>query len=181
MTLTIGTDRPSWSPGQEVVINVAVANSGAGHKLPTGSADLRQMWLAVDTQVGGRVIPITATPAAGSDAFDVAGRGKFDSEILGADIPKGSRVYRTVFLDARNQQTLQSYEATRIVFDNRLEPSETRKETYRFVVPATASGKIVLRAGVNYLSYPSSFAARLGLPPPKHVEIASTSRVVAIR
>jgi hypothetical protein len=181
VTLTIETEPRSCSPGQPLTIAVLLTNATAGHRLPTGSADLRQMWLTLEADLGKKVVPISATAAAGSDGFDVAGKGRFDGEILGADIPAGSRLYRTVFLDALDHQTLRSYDATRMVFDNRLDPLETRRETYRFVVPASASGEIVVRARVNYLAYPSSFAARLGVPPAQRVEIASTNQVVRIR
>lgn len=181
VTLSLGTEQRPLARGDEIAVDVLVTNYAAGHKLPTGSSDLRQMWLSLEARIDDTILAIAAAPAAGSDGFDVAGKGKFDADILGADIPAGSRLYRTIFLDAHGRQTLRSYEATRLIFDNRLGPSETRKESYRFVVPSHARGKIVLRASVNYLPYPSSFATRLGLPPAESFEIVSTSRSLLIR
>lgn len=72
-------------------------------------------------------------------------------------------------------ETLSSYDAVRITFDNRLNPAELRQETYYFKVPQDVQGKIDLRASLYYLPCPSSFAERFGLPKPESFEVTSTS------
>ena len=109
-------------------------------------------------------------------------KGAFDAQILGDDIPTGSRIYRSIYVDDHGKQTLRSYDATKIVFDNRLDASEIREETYRFTIPAAARGKVVaVRASLNYLPYPSSFTRKLGLPAPETVEVASMKRELQLR
>ncbi len=47
----------SAAPGQELLLKLIIANSGAGHDLPTGPRDQRHMWLELKvTAAGGQVI-----------------------------------------------------------------------------------------------------------------------------
>ncbi len=168
------------SPGDTITIDVLVDNSKTGHKMPSGSKELRQMWLEVTAHFKDRIVSIPAS-SAGIDEYDVAGQGKADNEILGDDVPKGSRIYRAVFVDSGGQQTLSFYDAVKIVFDNRLEASEIRREKYTFTVPRDARDKITLRASLNYLPYPSSFSRRFGLPRPQRFEVASSVREIEVQ
>jgi len=150
--------------------------------MPSGSADLRQLWLSLEAKIGEQVVRIPAdSQSRGFRTFDVVGRGEWDQEILGEDIPKGSRIYRAVFLDETGKQTLSSYKAVKIAFDNRLEASEIRKETFQFIVPPDARGSMVLRAALYYLPYPSSFADRLGVRNPEPVEVASAEAEIPLQ
>jgi len=175
ITLQIETEKPYVSPGDEVRINIFVNNSRAGHKMPSGSADLRQIWLEFDAYDGVNKIPIPAL-SVGADAYDVTGKGPSDQEILGEDIPIGTRLYRAILIDKENRQTLSSYNAVKIIFDNRLNAAEIRKETYTFKVPKDVKGKINLKANLNYLPYPSSFSRRFGLPKPESFTFTSISK-----
>lgn len=177
--VAIETERRTASPGDEIKIAVLVDNSKTGHKMPSGSKELRQLWLEVSAINGEKVIRIPASSVA-EVLYDVAGKGKFDREILGNDIPEGSRIYRTVFIDSEGKQTLTFYNAVKIAFDNRLAASEIRRETYRLTIPGNAKGKITLRASLSYLLYPTSFSNRFGLPQPERVEIATTLKELVI-
>lgn len=182
ITLSIELDQQVVSRGDEVTVRVRVDNSRTGHKMPSGSADLRQLWLGMEAQITDTLMRIPAASAFETGAYDVAGKGVFDAQILSNDIPAGSRVYRSIYVDEQGKQTLRSYEAAKIVFDNRLDPSEIREETYRFRIPATAKGDVVIvHASLNYLPYPSSFARGLGLPTPETVEVASTRRELRLQ
>ncbi len=176
----IRTAKSAVSPGDEVTIYIYIDNSKSGHKMPSGSADLRQLWLELAAYKDDEIIPIPALPAT-DETYSVAGKGPFDEEILGQDIPKGSRVYRAIYVDKADRQTLSSYDAVKIVFDNRLNAGELRKEAYYFKVPQDVRGKITLKASLNYLPYPSSFSGRFGLPGPEPFKVTSSARELEIK
>jgi hypothetical protein len=180
ITVRIETEKPVVSPGEEITIHVFVDNSKTGHKMPSGSADLRLLWLQFDAFNGDERIPIPAL-STGTGTYDVAGKGPDDVSILGDDIPRGARIYRAIFVDKTGRQTLSSYNAVRIIFDNRLNAAELRRETYSFKVPDNVKGRIALRASLNYLPYPSSFSRRFGLPKPESWEITSESRELPLK
>lgn len=165
IALRIGFEPAAAAAGEEVAVVVEVENRRAGHAIPTGSADLRLLWMEVAAAVEGTVTPLAAGPARAGIPHDVAGAGPFDAAILGGDVPAGSRLYRAVYVDAGGVQTLSSAAATAIPFDNRLRPREPRRERYRFALPAAAPGPVVLLARVYYLAYPAAFARALGVEP----------------
>jgi hypothetical protein len=182
ITLSMETNPAVASPGDEVIVRIVVDNSRTGHKMPSGSADLRQLWLAVTAEIDGRRMPVAAASRPGAGGHDVVGQGRFDKQILGDDIPAGSRIYRSIYVDDKGRQCLRSYDAVQIVFDNRLNASETREETYRFQIPRRSKATVAtLHASLNYLAYPSAFAKGLGLSAAEPVEVASVEREVRLR
>ncbi len=180
LTINIETEKSVFAPGDEIIIRILVDNSKTGHKMPSGSADLRLLWIDINAYAGDRIIPVTAEPALESQ-YDVTGRGVFDQEILGDDIQRGKRIYRAIFVDNAGKQTLSSYNATKIIFDNRLNAAEIRKETFRFKIPEGFEGTLSLTAAMKYLPYPGSFAKRLGLPKPEAVEVAVSKKDIRIQ
>jgi len=177
ITLAIETLPPHDPQNPSLALDVTVDNSRTGHSMPSGSADLRLLWLEVMVRTGDESIgqpAVIATPETldESSAYSLAGRGRFDSILLGLEIPKGSRIYRAVFADAAGQATLDSYNAVSKLFDNRLKAAEKRKESYRFTIPEGAKGDITIQATLKYLPYSSTFTDRFGLPSPKEVIVA---------
>jgi hypothetical protein len=181
ITLAMEVESSPVSPGDVIMVLVRVDNERTGHKMPSGSADLRQLWLSLRVAAGDRTLTVPAGSVRSSIPYDVVGKGPFDQEILGQDIPAGSRIYRSIFVDQTLRQTLSSYNAVRIIFDNRLDAGEIRHETYRVTIPPEARGTVTLHATLNYLAYPSSFAVRLGLPKPEPVEVASARAEIPVR
>ncbi len=165
--------------GQTVAFSVAVDNHRSGHKMPTGSADLRLLWLEVTARIGDRTVRVPARVKA-LGGYGVAGAGEEDPLILGDDVPAGSRIYRAVFFDADRKQTLASYDAVQAVWDNRLGPGEIRVEPYELAIPDAASGTVRLEARLVYLSYPTAFARRMEVAPSKPVDVAVTAAEVAV-
>jgi nitrate/TMAO reductase-like tetraheme cytochrome c subunit len=157
--------------GQTVAFSVSVDNHRSGHKMPTGSADLRLLWLEVTARIGDRTVQVPAKVKA-LGGYGVAGAGEVDDVLLGPDVPAGSRTYRAVFYDGDRKQTLASYDAVQIVWDNRLDSGEQRTEPYELTVPAGPSGTMQLRARLVYLPYPTSFAKRMEVAPAKPVDVA---------
>jgi hypothetical protein len=164
--------------GQPLELMLAVDNSHTAHCLPTGSADLRLLWLEVTARIGEREIPLPATNRA-RGSWAAAGENS-DDALLGQDVPAGARLYRAVYFDRTNHQTLASYDATAIAFDNRLLAGEKRRETYSLDVPRDAAGTVRIEARLRYRSYPSSLARSLGIEPPPVAELARAAAEVAI-
>ena len=160
--------------GGTASLSLLVDNQRTGHKMPTGSADLRLLWLELTARSGDRTARIPArTKALGS--YAVAGSGEMDEALVLGDVPPGSRMYRAVFYGADRRQTLSSFDAVQIVWDNRLEPGERRVEHYDVALPPEFGGRVRLTARLVYLSYPGALARHLEVAAAEPVEIASTS------
>jgi len=177
ITLAIEAMPPNDSQNHTLALDVTVDNSRTGHSMPSGSADLRLLWMEVLVRIGDEPIAqpaVIAEPVAldESSAHSLAGRGRFDSILLGPEIPKGSRIYRAVFIYGAGQATLDSYNAVAKLFDNRLKAAEKRKESYRFRISEGAKGDITIKATLKYLPYSSTFTDRFGLPSPEAVIVA---------
>lgn len=181
ITLKIEINDADISPGDDITIDVIVDNSRTGHKMPSGSAELRVLVLQLRSVIGDKVITVPASSYMKTDMHDVAGEGKFDKFVLGKDVPHKSRLYRAVCVDEKGKQTLFSYEASSIIFDNRLNASEVRKESYNFKVPGNAEGPMQFGASLWYLPYPGSFAEKIGVPGAAMIEIASAEKIVRVK
>lgn len=160
--------------GQTVPFSVLVDNHRTGHKMPTGSVDLRLLWLEVTARVKDRVIPVPAKVKA-LGGYGVAGAGEWDEQLLFPDVAPGSRIYRSVFFDAEKRQTLASFDAVQIAWDNRLASGETRLEPYELELPADAAGPVRIQARLLYQSYPTAFAKRMEVDVPRPVEVAAAT------
>lgn len=160
-----------------------VNNERSGHKMPSGSSDLRFMWLVVTaTAADGTLIPVlatTSTPGSASD-YSIAGASPDDAAILAGDVPPGARLFRTVLLNAAGRQALFQYDAVRNAFDNRLDAAEVRNELYYLKVPDNYSGMVTLEAHLYYKGAPSSFTKRIQAPDFVPVLIASQKKQVRI-
>ncbi len=179
--LGIEFSRPEASSGDEIELKIIIDNSRTGHKMPTGSADLRFMYLEVNVVTRDKVMSIPAGPVSGDTGYDVSGFKMSDVETLGADIAKGMRIYRTIFVDKMDQPTLSSYEAVKIIFDNRLEACEIREENYTFIIPEDAGEAMSVEARLYYVPYPAAFAQKLALPKADVFEISSVTKKLDIK
>jgi hypothetical protein len=166
-------------PGDPFTFAIVVDNHRTGHRMPTGSADLRLLWLEVTARTASRSWPVPARVKA-AGGWSVAGAGDRDESVLGNDVPQGARTYRAVYFDELNQQTLSSYEAAKIVWDNRLEAGERRVEPYEAQIPEGAVGPLQLEARLVYLSYPTALAKRLEVPAATPVEVAKGAAQVTL-
>jgi nitrate/TMAO reductase-like tetraheme cytochrome c subunit len=179
--LGIETSRPEASSGDEIVLKIIIDNSRTGHKMPTGSADLRFMYLEVNVVTRDKVTSIPVGPVSGNTGYDVTGFRMSDMETLGNDITRGMRVYRTIFVDKTGRPTLSSYEAVNIIFDNRIDACEIREENYKFVMPEDSGEAMTVEAKLYYVPYPASFAEKLELPKPEAFEISSAIKKLDIK
>jgi hypothetical protein len=179
--LGIEFSRPEASSGEEIMLKIIIDNSRTGHKMPTGSSDLRYMYLEVNVAAGDNVMSIPAVPVSGKTGYDVTGFRTSDVETLGDEVAKGVRIYRSIFVDNTGLPTLSSYEAVNIIFDNRIDACEIREENYGFVIPEDAGDFITVDARLYYVPYPASFASKLELPKPEAFEISSVQKQLIIK
>jgi len=167
-------------PDGKVIVNVEVKNRGAGHRMPSGSSDLRILWLdisAVDSD--GREFAVKQSRQADNNSVDysISCSDPDDECILaGTAVPGGRRIYRAVFVDKHGRRASSFIDASKIIFDNRLDAGEVRLEKYYLKVPPDYSGKILLSVAINYLAAPTSFTQRLGIPDYKNVKINSLQK-----
>jgi hypothetical protein len=179
LQIEIKVDKDVLVPGEEVEVYVIVDNSKTGHKMPTGSAEFRFLYLDFTAEIGDRIFPLPVESLS-EEMLDVSGWGKFDSAILTDGFPEGKRLYRAVCLDPEGQQTLYSFDAERIVFDNRLQADEIRREIFLLQVPEDAKQDISLQAKLYYQRYPDSIAARFGIAKAKPVELARATKNITV-
>jgi len=116
-------------------ITVKVTNIGAGHKLPTGLTEARELW-----------IEIMATDATGNEIYHVGG---LDSD---GEVNPDAVMYRAVLGDAEGEPTAKVWEVESTLSDNRILPKETRVETFRFEMPDDVKGPVTVEAKLNYRS-----------------------------
>ena len=135
---TIDIETPNMvKPGGEITVNILVTNDGAGHKIPTGIADEREVW-----------IEITATDAEDQVIYR---SGYLGSE---GNIEPDAVIYQTVFGDADGKPTHKFWKATQVLSDYRIPPRETLIEEFKFKIPKDAKGPIQINARLNYRSAP---------------------------
>lgn len=177
--LDIQVDESVVVPGEDVIIYVIVDNSKSGHKFPTGTAELRMLSLEVVAEAGERTIPLAAN-SMNDGMYDVSGMGEFDEEILGEDFPEGRRLYRAICVNPEGQQTVYTFDAEKIIFDNRLQADEVRKEFFIFSIPNDIGPEFSLIANLYYLRYPDAFAEKHGVEKISPVKLASVSKQIVL-
>lgn len=168
--------------GEKFSLTISIDNSKTGHKMPSGSSDLRMMYLDVTLESGGKVIHVLAPSkmTIGKPKYDVA-MANAEDPAADTGIPAGARIYRTVFVDEAGKITFSSYEAVKVAFDNRLNAAEVRDEVYRLGFDHTAKGSVTVSAKLVYVPYPASFAKKLNIAKAEPVVLATSSRKIIIR
>jgi hypothetical protein len=164
--------------GEDIPLRVVVHNTKTGHKMPTGSVELRTVWLEVTARAQGEYQDDTEFELRlinEPDGYAVAGANERDAAILGDEVPRGARVYRAVFTDPDGNRTLMSYDAKERVFDNRLEAGEIREEEFELSVLGDMQGWVIIEAKLYYLRFPAEFAKRLRIRPVGSVQFAAGS------
>lgn len=181
--IELQVDAKSVDANGRLAVKIDVNNERSGHKMPSGSSDLRFMWLSVSaTSDDGTSFPAVLFPSEQVVVpdYSIAGTVPQDAAILGNDVPFGSRLYRSVFVDAQGHQSLFHYDAERNIFDNRLNAAEVRSEVYELTVPPGYSGHITLSASLSYQSAPSSFTRHVQVADFKPVVIASVQKKITL-
>jgi len=123
-------------PGEKAEAIVEVMNKGAGHYLPTGLTEVRQMWLEISLN-------------------DAAGTTQKLAE----------RRFETILQDDEGNAPVELWEATSIKSDDRIPPKGSVTETVTVSLPQGAeTGTLV--ATLYYQSVPDEFAKKAGVENP---------------
>ncbi len=123
----------SITGGQMATITLKVRNTGAGHKLPTGFPEGREVW--VDFQVS-----------------DSQGNTIFRSgAVKDGHTEPGTQNFKVTLGDKNgNVVDLNVWEVDRVLSDNRILPKGYALVKYRFMVPTDVQGPLSLNANLNY-------------------------------
>lgn len=132
------------APGGNMDLKVKVNNKGAGHYLPTGLTDVREMWL-----------DIAVTDASGKEIYR---SGALDENGV---IDQKAVIYRTVFKDKDGQPTLKPWLAESILSDHRVPPAGSVTENYSVPLPAGASMPLTVKATLRYRTAPQDLVDAL--------------------
>jgi hypothetical protein len=133
---TMEIEAPEIAESGAASITVTITNTGAGHYLPTGLTEVREMWLEV-----------TAVDQSGA------------SEEL------GRRNFVTILEDDEGNSPVELWQATKIKSDDRIAPRESVSETYEIALPEGVSRSTV-RAALLYRSASDEFAQKAGVENP---------------
>jgi len=137
------------APSTTSSLTVTVTNAGAGHYLPTGLTEVREMWLRVYVESEGGVL---------------------------AEI--GERRFGTVLHDAKGNHPAELWEAVGVLSDDRIPPRQSVTESYAFTMPAAAEEATIV-AVLNYRSMPDELAEAAGVENPVTVMAEARESVYA--
>ncbi|WP_429083379.1 YncE family protein [Aeromonas bivalvium] len=136
---------------------VRVANTGAGHALPTGVADFRELWLELTvTDASGKRVLASGQPVDGA-------------------VPEDARLFRKVFGDAEGKPVgLKFWRYAKLLEDTRIPADGWRDEAWP--LPADAKGPFKADIRLNFRTYPKWVsdavrAAEPSLPAPPIVQL----------
>ena len=125
-------------------LRVAITNSGAGHYLPTGLTDVRQMWLYI------KITDDKKRTVYSSGELDLKG-----------NIPRGSMIYNTVFGDGKGKPVTNITKAREVLSDKRIPPLGTVTEEVSF--KKSRAKKLTVQVKLLYRSAPQDLVdAALG-------------------
>jgi hypothetical protein len=157
--------RESYQKGKLSYINVKVINSGAGHYLPTGLTELRQMWLDVEISDAKGMVLLCS--------------GKIDKE---GEIDRDAVIYMTQLGDKEGKPVLNVAKAERILYDYRIPPKGYALEQYAFYIPADAVFPLKIKATLKYRSMSQKLARTLlgeNAPEMPVIDMVSAVEIIA--
>lgn len=138
---------------------VRIENTGAGHDLPTGVSDFRQMWLDITvTDASGRVV-------LRSGALDGAGR-----------LDPAARLFQKAFDDrSAHAVALRFWQLARYSADTRIPAGGHRDES--FALPADTRWPVTAEVRLMFRTFPQWVTDKVlerfpDMPPPDPVEMA---------
>jgi hypothetical protein len=147
-------------PGANATVVIRVHNSGAGHKLPTGFPEGREIW-----------VDFRAQDDKGKEIYRL---GRLDGE---GSPEKGTPTFKVVLGDNEgNIIDLEVWKASRVLHDSRILPRGYADVRFDFQVPADFAGKLVIKADLCYHSFSQAFVDHLlGKDAPKVPTVIMTS------
>ena len=157
---------PTFIAGKDATVKIKVSNKGAGHKLPTGFPEGRQMW-----------IYFTVTDAKGAVVYR-------SGAVKDGKTEPGTEDFK-VHLGDKDGNTVDTeiWLVTSVLADTRVLPNGYDIRTFHFPVPPKAEGPFKLEAKLNYWPFSQALADQLlgpGKMPIEIVTIASADTNVAV-
>jgi len=167
-------------PGDKVKLTATLVNAKAGHKVPTGSAEERVVWLHVTAKdargrtwhlpvdpkgFAGEELTIASDALAYQDIGDIQGKAGFAGLKRDGEVPAGDRIFRLPYLDPQGRMTIAQWNTASFGPDYRLAPLAAVNETFTWTLPAdVAPGAVTVTAEVWYSRLVSSVAEYLNVP-----------------
>ena len=109
-------------------LDITVANSGAGHSIPTGVGDLRQVWLE-----------ITIKDKDKKTVFQQGGLNK------NHELDSNAVVFKTVFGDEKGNKVINIAKARQVIRDTRIKAKESVVKTIDIIKAPAKGSTIVVR------------------------------------
>ncbi len=177
--LRMHPDEREVEPGDPVTITVQLFNGKCGHKVPSGSAEERQLWLHVvaeDAEGRSYHLPVDAKGFEGEEhtitsnelAYQDIGImiGDPDFKGLARDaLPEGDRIFCLPYFDPKGRRTIAQWNTASLGPDYRIGPRETKIETYTWTLPDEIPlGRVTIRAELSYRRLVKSVADFLEVP-----------------
>jgi hypothetical protein len=132
--------------GGKLNLSIEVANTGAGHYLPTGVTEIRELWLK-----------IAVSNAAGKTEVISGG---LDEK---GNIKPGATIYRTDVLDQNGKSTTAFWRTAKKNWDKRIPPRSSVTEALELDLPEGANAAQVT-VELNYRSVPPWGLAEVDAP-----------------
>ena len=149
-TVTVRGVASPEGAGSRLSVTATVRNSGAGHAIPTGIPGIREMWLEV--------------------------------EVLD---PQGVRLHQRRFrygqqLVNRQGEEALPWEAFRILTDDRIEPEQSKQNSFEIILPGQRTGEVNLQARLFMRLISEAMTQRLNIPVPDPVLMASAEAKISL-
>ena len=167
-------------PGDPVKLTAVVVNAKAGHKIPSGSAEERVVWLHVEAKdASGKIwhLPVDRKGFAGEeytvadskalayqDIGDIQGKPDFKGLPRDGLVPDGDRIFRLPYFDEQGRMTIAQWNTAKLGTDYRLAPLQAVAETFSWSPPDLPPGKVTVTASVWYSRLVSSVAEYMKVP-----------------
>ncbi len=152
-SIQMKTNKTEADPKEKVKLTISITNTSAGHKIPTGLTEVREMWLEVK-------------------AID---SGNNEQTIFKEE-------YKTVLEDDKGVHDghVPVWRAVKVFSDNRIGPKEKRTYKKELMIPAETSGKMTIVAVLKYRSASPSLTRSLGFDDFPVIEMAKTQKDITV-
>ncbi len=178
--LRMHPDMREAEPGDIIIIKVQAFNHKAGHKIPSGSAEERQLWLTVTAEdAEGNVyhLPVDKKGFEGEEYTISSNELAYQDMGMMMDLPDfkglprddlpyvGDRVFRLPYFDPQGRMTIAQWNTKSQGVDYRIGPRETKVETYTWELPdEIAIGEVRCMAEIYYRKLVKSVGEFLEVP-----------------
>lgn len=185
------------SPGGELPLTVTLVNAKAGHKVPTGSAEERLLWLHVEVRdAAGKVyhLPVLRKGFRGEE-WTIADADALAYQDLGiikqlddfpglerdAGVPPGDRIFRLPYFDPQGRMTIAQWHTASLGPDYRLAPLRAVNEHFAWQVPTHVEpGPAIISATVWYSKLVPSVGRFLGIPEEEYQPVRINSCEITV-